>query len=142
MNIILFNIGNCILFIYMLYEKKSKLKIFLWEVLLKYLIYVLNSFDWVCIFFIFIKFEILNLFRSIFLVLDSLILGNIFFLCREIRYEDLFIYVLFLCVFLFYYFVMFFGVYFLFFYSMLSTGAVFKIFVFIFFSFFVVDVFI
>lgn len=124
MNIISSNISNCILFIYMLYEKKSKLKTFFGEVLSKHLIYVSNSFDWACIFFIFIKFETLNLFRSILLALDSLILGNTFFLCREIRHEDSFIHVLFLCVFLLYHFVMFFGVYFLPLHSMSSTGAV------------------
>lgn len=111
MNIISSNISNCILFIYMLYEKKSKLKTFFGEVLSKHLIYVSNSFDWACIFFIFIKFETSNLFRSILLALDSLILSNTFFLCREIRHEDSFIHVLFLCVFLLH-FVMFFGVYF------------------------------
>lgn len=108
MNIISSNISNCILFIYMLYEKKSKLKTFFGEVLSKHLIYVSNSFDWACIFFIFIKFETSNLFRSILLALDSLILSNTFFLCREIRHEDSFIHVLFLCVFLLYHFVMFF----------------------------------
>lgn len=107
MNIISSNISNCILFIYMLYEKKSKLKTFFGEVLSKHLIYVSNSFDWACIFFIFIKFETSNLFRSILLALDSLILSNTFFLCREIRHEDSFIHVLFLCVFLLYHFVMF-----------------------------------
>lgn len=111
MNIISSNISNCILFIYMLYEKKSKLKTFFGEVLSKHLIYVSNSFDWACIFFLFIKFETSNLFRSILLALDSLI-SNTFFLCREIRHEDSFIHVLFLCVFLLYHFVMFFGVYF------------------------------
>lgn len=64
-----------------------------------------------------------ELFRSMLLALDSLI-SNTFFLCREIRHEDSFIHVLFLCVFLLYHFVMFFGVYFLPLHSMSSTGAV------------------
>lgn len=98
MNIISSNISNCILFIYMLYEKKSKLKTFFGEVLSKHLIYVSNSFDWACIFFFLIKFETSNLFRSILLALDSLILSNTFFLCREIRHEDSFI-LIFVCVF-------------------------------------------
>lgn len=51
-------------------------------------------------------------------------MSNTFFLCREIRHEDSFIHVLFLCVFLLYHFVMFFGVYFLPLHSMSSTGAV------------------
>lgn len=55
----------------MVYAKESKLKTFFGEVLSKHLINVSNSFDRACIFFIFIKFETLNLFRSILLALDS-----------------------------------------------------------------------
>lgn len=96
-----------LIYIYILYAKESKLKTFFGEVLSKHFIYVSNSFERACIFFISIKFETLNLFQSILLALDSLI-SNTFFLSREIRHEDSFIHVLFLCVFLLYHFVMFF----------------------------------
>lgn len=52
----------------MVYAKESKLKTFFGEVLSKHLINVSKSFDRACIFFIFIKFETWNLFRSILLI--------------------------------------------------------------------------